>query len=49
MPQTIRVGKTPLETFDVFLNHSLEHSSLREFWLKLVLADNGIGNYKSET
>ena len=46
MPHTIRIRQTPLETFDVFVNHSLEHSSIKTFWLRLVLADNGIGDYK---
>lgn len=46
MPHTIRVRQTPIETFDVFVDHRLEHPSIKEFWLRLVLADNGINDYK---
>jgi len=46
VPHTIRVRQTPIGRFDVFINHGLEHSSIRAFWLQLVLADNGITNYK---
>jgi hypothetical protein len=30
----------PLERFLVFIDHRLEHLSIKEFWLRLVLADN---------
>ena len=43
---TIRVRETPLERFDVFIDGNLEHASIKEMWLGLVLADNGIGNYQ---
>lgn len=46
MPHTIRVRQTPLETFDVFADRRLEHLSIKKFWLRLVLADNGINDYK---
>jgi hypothetical protein len=38
--------QTPLERFLVFIDHRLEHLSIKEFWLRLVLADNGIDDYK---
>jgi hypothetical protein len=46
MQHTIRVRQTPLETFDVFVDGRPEHLSIRKFWLGLVLADNGIDDYK---
>ena len=46
VPHTIRVRKTPFGPFDVFVDHCLEHPSIKAVWLSLVLADNGISNYK---
>lgn len=46
MLYTIRVRQTPLETFDVFVDRRLVHISIKKFWLCLVLADNGIDDYK---